>query len=55
MLPIDSLINDDAEVFRKHVQDALYMKIKEKIQDKKNEIAMSLYNEEDDEHKDSSE
>jgi hypothetical protein len=52
MLPIDSLINDDAEAFRKHIQDSLYNKIKEKIQDKKSEIAMSLYDEEDDEHED---
>jgi len=40
---IDSLLNDNSEDFRKLVHDALYDKIKDKLQSRKTEIAASLY------------
>lgn len=43
---IDSLLRDDSDEFRKEIHSALYNKIKEKLQDKKTEMAMTLYDEE---------
>ena len=43
---IDSLFKDDSDEFRKEIHSALYNKIKEKLQDKKTEMAMTLYDEE---------
>jgi hypothetical protein len=43
---IDSLLKDDSDEFRKEIHSALYNKIKEKLQDKKTEMAMTLYDEE---------
>lgn len=43
---IDSLLKDDSDEFRKEIHAALYNKIKEKLQDKKTEMAMTLYDEE---------
>lgn len=42
---IDSLLKDDSDEFRKEIHSALYNKIKEKLQDKKTEMAMTLYDE----------
>jgi hypothetical protein len=42
---IDNLLNNDNEGFRKEIHSALYNKIKEKLQDKKVEMAMTLYDE----------
>jgi hypothetical protein len=43
---IDSLLKDDSDEFRKEIHSALFNKIKEKLQDKKTEMAMTLYDEE---------
>jgi len=43
---IDSLLKDDSDEFRKEIHSSLYNKIKEKLQDKKTEMAMTLYDEE---------
>lgn len=40
---IDSLLNNKQENFRKEIHDSLYYKIKEKLEDKKLEIASALY------------
>jgi hypothetical protein len=40
---VDSLLQDNAEDFRKEIHAALYDKIKEKLQNKKLEIASTLY------------
>jgi hypothetical protein len=43
---IDSLLQDNSDDFRKEIHSALFNKIKEKLQDKKTEMAMTLYDEE---------
>jgi hypothetical protein len=43
---VDNLLQDNAEDFRKEIHAALYDKIKEKLQDKKLEMAKTLYDEE---------
>jgi len=43
---IDSLLNNSNEEFRNEIHSALYNKIKEKLQDKKLEMAKTLYDEE---------
>lgn len=43
---IDSLLNNSNEEFRNEIHSALYNKIKEKLQDKKSEMAKTLYDEE---------
>jgi hypothetical protein len=42
---VDSLLQDNAEDFRKEIHSALFNKIKEKLQSKKTEMASSLYDE----------
>ena len=39
-------MQDNSDEFRKEIHSALYNKIKEKLQDKKTEMAMTLYDEE---------
>ena len=46
MTLIDSLMQDNSDEFRKEIHSALYNKIKEKLQDKKTDMAMTLYDEE---------
>jgi len=43
---VDNLLQDNAEEFRNEIHSALYNKIKEKLQDKKLEMAKTLYDEE---------
>jgi len=52
---IEKLINDDNEGFRGEIHSALYNKIKEKLQDKKIELAATLYDEIPDQPEESSE
>lgn len=46
---VESLIGGDSEQFRKQVYDALYDKVKEQLQNKKQEIAATIYSSEGEE------
>lgn len=45
-IDIENLINGNSDDFRKDIQTALYDKVKDRLQDMKVEVAMTLYDDE---------